>query len=320
MWISILILVLVVSLIVALALSKPQGGINPPTETIAEVNFGISGYGLFHLFGAPHEGVINLWPLSYCQLTEKFRRWGPVAEAEGDYFASCMESSGSAPLCRSWGSASAFIGYVDPRCGYGKETPMLLRTDEIGFREAINYNLEKTKFYVRGAIRASDGGIYHVGFFVESPSLSSSPKPSEHARPSFTYHEKGSDAFWVCERIEPLLKDLSWMTHAIATLEKERAEIGDLLGRAASNPLFSAKIKTISKTLENLNLVISNIGSLHVDLTEKISHLMDWVNAPAILRDSNNIDFETLTSAFALEESRASYEEVLALSSLITNQ
>lgn len=60
---GILIIILSVTCLVLLLSGKrPVGASYKPAE-IEEVCFGLSGYGLFCLFGPPHEGIINLWPL-----------------------------------------------------------------------------------------------------------------------------------------------------------------------------------------------------------------------------------------------------------------
>lgn len=275
--------------------------------------FGVSGYGLFGLFGPVAKSSIQ--PEYFADiLKSSFEEWGPLSEIEIIIFAQSLATSGRLRECRALGAVTAFVGYVNEVESVSSGEPYLLRVDQKGYSELLSNSTRSTpRFSVRAAARFSNEDVCAIQFFVGG--LEWLPL-SRRSLQSYKCHEEGSDSYWVCEKIRPMLEDLSWASGSLAALLDRQKEVKELYERSASNPLLAGSYSKIFYVLNRIDQEIVRLTQIHSGISRQLSHLIDWINAPEIMKKELP-DVEGLVDMGALNESKFAFEEVCELAALV---
>lgn len=293
----------------------------------------VSGKGLFYLF-AP--SLVSLDVLQYTGLDNMIindprlvafqKNYGPVEPLDADNFANqAVYCRGTSEVVRPLGCVTAFAGRATDRPPLGTGFTRLIRLDSQGYQELCSGE-EASLIYLRGVIQDAAGDIFPGCFFLSvldrqleasigAPNLWGDRTTDCCNTVEFQglqLHPRGSDCYWVSERMIALSDALRWASDADRELSAKFITLRQLAKSAQSNPLMDNSRLKINKALLETRDLCDQMPDVLRDLEKRTRDVFEWVLLPEAFKGDDSIQ----EIAFDLEELRSvkeKYEEVVSL-------
>lgn len=332
---AVLVFIALVYFVSVISASLP-GASRQQTAAIGELvapEVAVSGRGLFYLF-APSSSSLDVVQctgldnviINDPRLVAFQKSYGPVDPLDADNFANhAVYCRGTSEVVRPLGSIVAFAGRATEKPPLGTGFTRLIRLDGQGYQELCSGE-EVSMIYLCGIIQDSAGDIFPASFFLSvldsqleasigAPNLWGERTTDCYKTIEFQglqLHPRGSDCYWVSERLIALSDALRWASDADRDLSAKFITLRQLAKSAQDNPLMDKSRSKINKALlETRNLCDQMPDNLR-DLEKRTRDVFEWVLLPEAFKGGDSIN----ESDFDLEELRSvkeKYEEVVSL-------